>query len=75
MNEDEKTKMMNLVRFWIFGIIVLVFGGLSAFFALVNQGVLSMPSGVLQPVIIIMIPIIIGAVALYIGYGQYLKRQ
>jgi uncharacterized membrane protein len=72
MNE-EKTKLLNLMRFWLFGTFCIVFAAVTATFVLVTgteQIMLALRGG--MPIWGITA---IACIVFYIGYSYYLQRR
>jgi len=78
MNEQEKTKRLNLMRYWLFGTFVIVFAALTTYTGMLGIGMQALLVG---PVVLgIPVPIwaIVGLLCIITFYGYkflYLKRQ
>lgn len=70
---EEKTKLLNLMRYWLFGTFCIVFAAVTATFVLVT-GV-----GFIGEALRGGMPIwgitAVACVAIYFGYKYYLQRQ
>jgi hypothetical protein len=78
MDEQEKTKRLNLMRYWLFGTFVIVFAALTTYTGMLGLGMRALLVG--PSVFGIMVPLwaIIGLLCILTFYGYkflYLKRQ
>jgi hypothetical protein len=78
MDEQDKTKRLNLMRYWLFGTFVIVFAALTTYAGVIGLGMQSLLVG---PVVFgIPVPIwaIVGILCVITYYGYkflYLKRK
>jgi hypothetical protein len=71
MDPESKEKRLRLMRFWLFGSVVIVFAAITAYLYLFTLSI--------QTALLTGLPIwgIVGlaAIALYYGYRAWLRRQ
>jgi hypothetical protein len=78
MDEQEKTKRLNLMRYWLFGTFVIVFAALTAYTGMLGLGMQSLLVGPIVFGVPAPIWAIVGILCILFYYGYkflYLKRQ
>ena len=74
-NSENKEKGSNLLAFWLFGTVLIVFGAITAFIALYAMPIGEAPMDVVMLGVPIWGTTAVAAIIIYVGYHFYNKSK